>query len=59
MEKSAGIVAKKERMAIVWNLPNLLSVFRILTVPLMVAFLFWPSPSASFGAALIFGITVE
>jgi CDP-diacylglycerol---glycerol-3-phosphate 3-phosphatidyltransferase len=56
MEKSAGIVAKKEPMAIVWNLPNLLSVFRILTVPFMVAFLFWSSPSASFCAALIFGV---
>jgi CDP-diacylglycerol--glycerol-3-phosphate 3-phosphatidyltransferase len=40
----------------VWNLPNLLSVFRILTVPLIVVCLFWPSPLASFFAALIFGI---
>jgi CDP-diacylglycerol--glycerol-3-phosphate 3-phosphatidyltransferase len=56
MEKSVGIVAKKQTQAIVWNLPNLLSVFRILTVPLIVVCLFWPSPLASFFAALIFGI---
>ena len=56
MEKSLGIVAKKQTQAIVWNLPNLLSVFRILTVPFIVVCLFWPSPLASFFAALIFGI---
>ncbi|MCX5913963.1 MAG: CDP-diacylglycerol--glycerol-3-phosphate 3-phosphatidyltransferase [Deltaproteobacteria bacterium] len=56
MEKSVGIVAKKQTQAIVWNLPNLLSVFRILTVPLIVVCLFWPSPFASFFAALIFSI---
>ena len=56
MEKSVGIVAKKQTQAIVWNLPNLLSVFRILTVPLIVVCLFWPSPLASFFAALIFSI---
>lgn len=56
MEKSVGIVAKKQSQAIVWNLPNLLSVFRILTVPFVVICLFWASPLASFLAALIFGI---
>jgi len=56
MEKSVGIVAKKQTRAIVWNLPNLLSVFRILTVPFVVVCLFWSSPLASFLAALIFGI---
>ncbi len=56
MEKSVGIVAKKQSRAIVWNLPNLLSVFRILTVPFVVICLFWSSPLASFLAALIFGI---
>jgi CDP-diacylglycerol--glycerol-3-phosphate 3-phosphatidyltransferase len=56
MEKSVGIVAKKQTQAIVWNLPNLLSVFRILTVPFVVVCLFWSSPLASFLAALIFGI---
>src|SRR4030065_2707446 len=56
MEKSVGIFAKKQTQAIVWNLPNLLSVFRILTVPFVVVFLFWSSPLASFLAALIFGI---
>lgn len=56
MEKSVGIVAKKQTQAIVRNLPNLLSVFRILTVPLIVVCLFWPSPLASFFAALIFSI---
>ena len=56
MEKSVGIVAKKQTQAIVWNLPNLLSVFRILTVPFVVVCLFWSSPLASFFAALIFGI---
>jgi CDP-diacylglycerol--glycerol-3-phosphate 3-phosphatidyltransferase len=56
MEKSIGIVAKKQTQAMVWNIPNLLSVFRILTVPLVVTCLFWPSPAASFWAALIFGV---
>ena len=56
MEKSVGIVAKKQTQAIVWNLPNVLSVFRILTVPFVVVCLFWSSPLASFFAALIFGI---
>src|SRR4030042_1586860 len=56
MEKSVGIVAKKQTRAIVWNLPNLLSVFRILTVPVVVVCLFWSSPLASLLAALIFGI---
>jgi CDP-diacylglycerol--glycerol-3-phosphate 3-phosphatidyltransferase len=56
MEKSVGIVAKKQTQAMVWNLPNLLSVFRILTVPFVVVCLFWPSPPASFLAALIFSI---
>jgi CDP-diacylglycerol---glycerol-3-phosphate 3-phosphatidyltransferase len=54
MEKSIGIVAKKRTRGLVWNLPNLLSGFRILTVPAVVVCLFWSSPLASFLAALIF-----
>jgi CDP-diacylglycerol--glycerol-3-phosphate 3-phosphatidyltransferase len=56
MEKSLGGLAKKQTQAIAWNIPNLLSVFRILTVPFVVVCLFYPSPAASFLAALIFGI---
>ena len=56
MEKSVGMIAKKQTQAIVWNIPNLLSFFRILTVPFVVVCLFSPSPLASFLAALIFGI---
>lgn len=56
MEKSVGVLAKKQTQAMVLNIPNLLSVFRILTVPFVVVCLFYPSPAASFLAALIFGI---
>jgi CDP-diacylglycerol--glycerol-3-phosphate 3-phosphatidyltransferase len=56
MEKSVGMIAKKQTQAVVWNIPNLLSFFRILTVPFVVVCLFSPSPLASFLAALIFGI---
>ena len=56
MEKTVGIVAKKQEQATIWNIPNLLSIFRILTIPVVVGCLFSPSPLASFLAALVFGI---
>ncbi len=56
MEKTVGIVAKKKDQATIWNIPNLLSIFRIVTIPVVVGCLFSPSPLASFLAALFFGI---
>ncbi len=56
MEKDIGVTPPKKNRGIVWNLPNLLSIFRILIVPVLVVFQFFPSPIASFCAALIFGI---
>ncbi len=56
MEQSVGVAPKKKNRGIVWNLPNLLSIFRILIVPVLVVFLFSSSPITSFLAALIFGI---
>jgi CDP-diacylglycerol--glycerol-3-phosphate 3-phosphatidyltransferase len=56
MEQSIGVAPKKKNRGIVWNLPNLLSIFRILIVPVLVVFLFSSSPITSFLAALIFGI---
>jgi CDP-diacylglycerol---glycerol-3-phosphate 3-phosphatidyltransferase len=40
----------------IWNIPNILSLFRILTIPFVVAFLFSPDPVSSFFAALLFSI---
>jgi CDP-diacylglycerol---glycerol-3-phosphate 3-phosphatidyltransferase len=56
MEKTVGIVAKKQGRATIWNIPNLLSIFRILTIPVVVGFLLSPSPTASFLAAIFFGV---
>jgi len=56
MEKTVGIVAKKQGQATIWNIPNLLSIFRILTIPVVVGCLFSPSATVSFLAALIFGV---
>jgi len=56
MQKTIGVVANKQSQATIWNIPNLLSIFRIMTIPVVVAFLFSPSPAASFLAALLFGI---
>lgn len=50
------VMAKKEKPLELWNIPNLLSIFRLLAIPFVVFFLFFPSPLASFMAALIFSL---
>ncbi len=49
-------VAKVQQRAITRNIPNLLSALRILAIPVVIGFLSWPEPLASFLAALIFGL---
>jgi CDP-diacylglycerol--glycerol-3-phosphate 3-phosphatidyltransferase len=49
-------VAKKQRRTFVWTIPNLLSFFRILSIPFVVIFLHFSDPLSSFLAALIFSI---
>ena len=56
MESAFKVVAKAQNRAIMKNLPNLLSFFRIISIPFVVAFLFSPTPLASFLAALLFSI---
>jgi CDP-diacylglycerol--glycerol-3-phosphate 3-phosphatidyltransferase len=50
------IVAKGQQRATIRTIPNLLTVLRILSIPLVVFFLTSPAPLPSFLAALIFGI---
>lgn len=50
------IVAKGQQRATIRNIPNLLTVLRIFSIPVIVLFLTSPGPLASFLAALIFGI---
>jgi CDP-diacylglycerol--glycerol-3-phosphate 3-phosphatidyltransferase len=49
-------VAKGQQRAAIWNIPNLLTGFRVFSIPLMVFFLTFPGPLPSFLAALIFTI---
>lgn len=42
--------------AIMLSLPNLLTLSRIVAVPLLVAFLWWPSWQAGFGIAFALSI---
>lgn len=50
------LMAKREKPLALWNIPNLLSLFRLLAIPFVVFFLFFPGPLASFMAALIFSL---
>jgi CDP-diacylglycerol---glycerol-3-phosphate 3-phosphatidyltransferase len=50
------IVAKGQQRATIRNIPNLLTVLRIFSIPVIVFFLTSPAPLASFLAALVFGI---
>jgi CDP-diacylglycerol--glycerol-3-phosphate 3-phosphatidyltransferase len=50
------IVAKGQQRATIRNIPNLLTVQRIFSSPVIVLFLTSPGPLASFLAALVFGI---
>jgi CDP-diacylglycerol---glycerol-3-phosphate 3-phosphatidyltransferase len=49
-------VAKGQQRATIWNIPNLLTGFRIFSIPLVVFFLTSPGPLPSFLAALTFTI---
>ncbi len=50
------IVAKGQQRATIWNIPNLLTSFRIFSIPLIVVLLTFPGPLPSFLAALVFTI---
>ncbi len=50
------VMAKRDKPLALWNIPNLLSLFRLLAIPFVVFFLFFPGPLASFMAALIFSL---
>lgn len=51
-----NIVAKEPQRATARNIPNLISVIRILAVPIVIVFITYPGATASFWAALIFSI---
>jgi CDP-diacylglycerol--glycerol-3-phosphate 3-phosphatidyltransferase len=50
------IVAKGQQRATIWNIPNLLTSFRIFSIPLIVVLLTSPGPLPSFLAALVFTV---
>lgn len=56
MEKTLGVAAKDHQPATVWNIPNVLSIFRIAAVPFVVVCLLYSGPVPSFLAALFFSI---
>jgi len=56
MDKTIRAVAKEHHREIIWNVPNLLSFFRIAAIPVVVACLFSAGPLASFLAALFFSL---
>ena len=55
MERTTGVAAQNPRRPLIWNIPNLITLFRIAAIPFVVLFLFFPGPLASFLAALFFG----
>jgi len=54
MERTLGVAAQNPRRPLIWNLPNLITLFRIAAIPFVVLFLFFPGPLGSFLAALFF-----
>jgi len=54
MERPIGVAAQNPRRPHIWNLPNLITLFRIGAIPFVVLFLFFPGALASFLAALFF-----
>jgi CDP-diacylglycerol--glycerol-3-phosphate 3-phosphatidyltransferase len=54
MERTLGVAAQNPRRPHIWNLPNLITLFRIAAIPFVVLFMFFPGPLASFLAALFF-----
>jgi hypothetical protein len=55
-DQAMDIVAKGQQRATIWNIPNLLTSFRIFSIPLIVLLLTSPGPLPSFLAALVFTI---
>ena len=53
MERTIGVAAQNPRRPHIWNLPNLITLFRIAAIPFVVFFLFFPGAPESFLAALI------
>jgi CDP-diacylglycerol--glycerol-3-phosphate 3-phosphatidyltransferase len=53
MERTIG-AAQNPRRPHIWNLPNLITLFRIAAIPFVVLFLLFPGAPASFLAALFF-----
>ncbi|MBM4332286.1 MAG: CDP-diacylglycerol--glycerol-3-phosphate 3-phosphatidyltransferase [Deltaproteobacteria bacterium] len=49
-------MAKEQNPTTIWNIPNLLSFFRIAAIPFVVILLLFPAPLPSFLAALFFSI---
>lgn len=56
MENFIEVMAKRAKPLPLWNIPNLLSLFRLVAIPFVVFFLFFSGPLASFMAALIFSL---
>jgi len=54
MERTVRVAAQNPRRPLIWNLPNLITLFRIAAIPFVVLFLFFPGPLASFLAAFFF-----
>jgi len=50
------VMAKEQNPTTIWNIPNLLSFFRIAAIPFVVILLLFPAPLPSFLAALFFSI---
>ncbi len=57
VSKKAGILTdRQQKRAILFNLPNTLTLFRIVCIPLVVICLYFPGRWGSFLAALFFGL---
>jgi CDP-diacylglycerol---glycerol-3-phosphate 3-phosphatidyltransferase len=56
MERTAEVLIKAKNLGSIWNIPNLLSLFRIITVPFLVVCLYLPGPLPSLLAFLSFGV---
>ena len=56
MERTIQGAAPNPHRPLMWNIPNLITLFRIAAIPFVVLFLFFPGPLASFLAALFFSI---
>jgi len=54
MERTTGVAAQNPHRPLIWNIPNLITLFRIAAIPFVVLFLFFTGPLASFLAALFF-----